>query len=132
MSLVENTRLHALIIEDNIDLARLFGDLLEIMGCTVDIASNAKSGLELLDQHAPDILFCDLKIPGEKNGFDVAREIRANPAHKNRWLIAVTGLGHPENLESARQAGFDRVYSKPIKFAELQSVLDDYRAAMQS
>ena len=54
-------------------------------------------------------MFCDLTMPGEKNGFDVAREIRANPALKNTWLIAVTGYDTPETHARAKEAGFDRI-----------------------
>ncbi|MEC4717941.1 response regulator [Noviherbaspirillum sp. CPCC 100848] len=127
--MAQDTRppLHALIVEDNSDLARLFGDLLEVLGCTVNIEWNANAGLKVAFERLPDLVFCDLTMPGEKNGFDVAREIRANPRLKDTWLIAVTGYDTPETHARAKEAGFDRIFPKPVKFAQIQAVLDDVR-----
>lgn len=122
-------RPHVLIIEDNRDLARLFGDLVEILGCTVDIAWGGKSGLQLAVARKPDIVFCDITMPGEKNGLDVAREIRANPSLADTWLVAVTGSDDPETRDLARGAGFGQLFAKPIKFAQLQGVLNELKAA---
>ncbi|MFC7513660.1 response regulator [Herbaspirillum sp. GCM10030257] len=129
MATTTNSPLHALIVEDNCDLARLFGDLLEVLGCTVQIEWNAATGLRAAFESPPDLVFCDLTMPGEKNGFDVAREIRSNPRLDQTWLIAVTGYDTPETHTRAREAGFDRVFSKPVKFAQIQAVLEDVRRA---
>lgn len=127
MATTTNSPLHALIVEDNCDLARLFGDLLEVLGCTVQIEWNAATGLRSAFENPPDLVFCDLTMPGEKNGFDVAREIRSNPGLDQTWLIAVTGYDTPETHTRAHEAGFDRVFSKPVKFAQIQAVLEDVR-----
>lgn len=129
MTVGANIQLQTLVIEDNEDLAQLFGNLLQILGCQVHIASNALNGLQMVHGNPPDILFCDLKIPGEKTGFDVAREIRADTAYKDVWLVAITGLAHPESLQRAHEAGFDRVYRKPVKLAELRHVLAEFQKA---
>jgi len=129
MATTDNQPLRALIVEDNCDLARLFGDLLEVLGCSVQIEWNAATGLRSAFDDPPDLVFCDLTMPGEKNGFDVAREIRANPSLDQTWLIAVTGYDTPETHALAREAGFDHVFSKPVKFAQIQAVLKDVRQA---
>ncbi|HEY8605820.1 MAG TPA: response regulator [Noviherbaspirillum sp.] len=127
MSDQNSAPLHALIVEDNRDLARLFSDLLEVLGCKADIEWNAVAGLEKAASLRPDIIFCDISMPGEKNGFDVAREIRAMPDLERTWLIAVTGYDNAETCDQAIAAGFDRVFAKPVKFAQMQAVLDDVR-----
>lgn|GEM_PF-590537 len=121
--------LNVLVIEDNRDLARLFCDLLEVMGCVAHVAWSAQSGLEAAQERTPDLIFCDLGMPGAKDGFDVAAEIRANESLKDTWLIAVTGFAESETHERARAAGFNRVFAKPVKFAQLQTVLNEFRAA---
>jgi CheY-like chemotaxis protein len=75
----------------------------------------------------PDIIFCDLTMPGDKNGFDVAQEIRANPDLSHILLIAVTGFTHLDACNRALEAGFEQVFAKPVKFAQLQKVLSDFR-----
>ncbi|SNS79372.1 Response regulator receiver domain-containing protein [Noviherbaspirillum humi] len=120
-------KMRVLVIEDNQDLARLFCDLLEVMGCETEVAFNVRAGLQSTLKNSPDIIFCDLRLPGEKNGFDFARELRANADYADLPLIAVTGYGDVEAQQRALEAGFNRVFAKPIKFAEIQDVLKQYQ-----
>jgi CheY-like chemotaxis protein len=119
--------MRVLVIEDNQDLARLFCDLLEVMGCETEVAFNARTGVASVRRMKPDIVFCDLRLPGERNGFDVAQELRSDEASANLPLIAVTGYSDVDEQRRALEAGFDRVFAKPIKFAEIQDVLKDYQ-----
>jgi CheY-like chemotaxis protein len=120
-------QMRVLVIEDNQDLARLFCDMLEVMGCETEVAFNARTGVASARRIKPDIVFCDLRLPGERNGFDVAAELRSDEASANLPLIAVTGYSDVEEHRRALDAGFDRVFAKPIKFAEIQHVLKDYQ-----
>jgi CheY-like chemotaxis protein len=120
-------QMRVLVIEDNQDLARLFCDLLEVMGCDTEMAFNAKTGIASARKMQPNLVFCDLRLPGEKNGFDVAQELRADAAFSRMQLIAVTGYSDPEEQRRALDSGFDRVFAKPVKFAEIQEVLKDYQ-----
>jgi CheY-like chemotaxis protein len=126
---VQDRPLNVLVIEDNRDLARLFCDLLEVMGCVAHVAWSAQAGLDLAQEKLPDLIFCDLGMPGDKDGFDVAAEVRRNAALGSTWLIAVTGFAEEETHERARNAGFNRVFAKPVKFAQLQHVLNEFKAA---
>jgi CheY-like chemotaxis protein len=119
--------MRVLVIEDNQDLARLFCDLLEVMGCETEVAFNARTGLAGARRMIPDLVFCDLRLPGEKNGFDIAKEMRADDTLARIPLIAVTGYSDIDEKRRALDAGFDRVFAKPIKFAEIQEVLKDYQ-----
>ena len=120
-------KLHSLVIEDNQDLARLFADLLEVVGCSTDVAWSGKTGIEMARQQKPNLIFCDLTLPGEKDGYDVAREIRASDQFDHTMLVAITGFNHPEAWQKARESGFDHMFTKPIKFAQLQQVISAYR-----
>jgi CheY-like chemotaxis protein len=120
-------QMRVLVIEDNHDLARLFCDLLEVMGCETEVAFNARTGVASARRMKPDIVFCDLRLPGERSGFNVARELRNDPAFSRLPLIAVTGYSDVDEQRRAREAGFDRIFTKPIKFAEIQEVLKDYQ-----
>jgi DNA-binding response OmpR family regulator len=116
---------HVLIVEDNSDLAKLFSDLFGVMGCTSDIALNAKSGFEKALQNPPDLVFSDLRLPGDKNGFDLAKDFRMHKALSATPLVAVTGSCEPEDFVRAEKAGFDRIFTKPFKFAEIHKLLRD-------
>lgn len=120
-------QMRVLVIEDNQDLAKLFHDLLEVMGCDTEVAFNARAGLDSIRKSTPDIVFCDLRLPGEKNGFDVATELRANGDLARIPLIAITGSDDAGEHRRALDAGFNHVFEKPVKFAEIQEVLKSYK-----
>lgn len=118
--------IHALIIDDNKDLARLFADILEVLGCTTEVAWAGQAGLMMAKKHAPDIIFCDINMPGEKSGLDVAKTIRADSELNQTRLIAITGFNDLDSIEEARAAGFESIFGKPIKFAQLREVVENH------
>ena len=61
------------------------------------------------------------------NGFDLAAELRGDPDLASIPLIAVTGYPHGPEHERALQAGFERVFEKPVKFAQMLDVLNTFR-----
>ena len=48
------------------------------------------------------------------DGFEVARHLRAMPALHGAFLIAMTGYGNPDDMLTAKQAGFDEYLVKPV------------------
>lgn len=91
------------------------------------MAFTARSALDLARRNPPDLVFCDLRLPGEKDGFDVAKELRADESCAGIRLIAVSGVTEADEQQRALEAGFDRVFAKPVKFAQIQEVLGDNR-----
>ncbi|MDB5728970.1 MAG: multi-sensor hybrid histidine kinase [Noviherbaspirillum sp.] len=120
---LQENPLRVLVIEDNQDLARLFCDLLEVMGCETEMTFNGRSGLESARSNPPDLVFCDVRLPGEMNGIAVAQAFRADQRLANIPLFAVTGFSGVDDNERALGAGFNDVFTKPVKFAVLQEVL---------
>ena len=100
-----------LVVEDNLDQVHTFALLLKEMGHSIDYAINGYVALDVARRFKPDVIFCDLGLPGV-TGFEVAEQIRRDPELKDIKLIAVTG--YPQFEERARQVGFDQVYSKPL------------------
>jgi signal transduction histidine kinase/ActR/RegA family two-component response regulator len=119
-------RMRVLAIEDNKDFAQLFRHMLEIMGCELDITSDARSGLKLAHERLPELIFCDIGLPGDMNGIDFARAVRADPELAHIPLVAVSGYSSPEDRQKAMAAGFDRVCAKPVKFADISDALIVY------
>jgi CheY-like chemotaxis protein len=125
--LLQQCPIRVLVVEDNRDLAKLFCDLLEVMGCMAEAVFNARSAMESARRQAPDLVFCDLRLPGGVSGFELAADMRADPALAHIPLIAVTGHARGAERERALQAGFERVFEKPVKFAQMLEVLNDFR-----
>ncbi len=119
----EKHRMRVLVIEDNRDFSHLFREMLKIMGCDPEVASTARSGLDLAQKILPDMIFCDIGLPGDMNGFDFASSVRSHEKLAHIPLIAVSGYTSPEDKQRAVDAGFDRVFPKPVKFADISEAL---------
>src|SRR3569623_394829 len=115
--------MRALVIEDNADFSRLFREMLQIMGCVVDVAPNAETGLETARKSMPDIVFCDISLPGKMDGFQFASSVRADEGLAQVPLIAVSGRTGEEDRQRAVAAGFGRVFPKPVKFVDVSKAL---------
>ena len=89
-----------LIIEDNADAADSLRELLELEGHAVEVARTGPDGIALAREHAPDVVLCDIGLPG-MSGYDVARTFRADPELSGVPLVAVSGYALPEDLARA-------------------------------
>jgi PAS domain S-box-containing protein len=113
-----------LVIEDNEDAATSLKQVLELSGHEVELAMDGPSGLLLAHEHRPEVVICDIGLPG-MDGYQVARAIRADAAARSAYLIALTGYARPEDARRATEAGFDRHIGKPPPIEKLTSLLAD-------
>ncbi len=102
-----------LVIEDLRDAADTLHDLLEYAGHQAEVAYTGAEGLEALTLFLPEVVLCDIGLPG-MDGYDVARRIREMPEGRNVLLVALTGYGQPQDRDLARAAGFDHHLLKPV------------------
>jgi signal transduction histidine kinase/ActR/RegA family two-component response regulator len=110
---------HVLVVEDNIDAAQTVGEALELEGMTVALAGDGTAGLAAARRMRPDLVICDIGLPGDLDGYDVARAIRSDPILRDTPLIALTGYAGPEDRARAREAGFDLHLGKPTGIDDL-------------
>ena len=111
-----------LIIEDNVDAAETLQMLLAISGYDARAAYDPAAALEVAREFRPEVVLCDIGLPG-KDGYQVARELRALPETRSAFLVALTGYGHEEDRKRASQAGFDAFQVKPVEPDALQALL---------
>ncbi|MCC2669198.1 MAG: hypothetical protein K0Q72_1669 [Armatimonadetes bacterium] len=114
--------LRVLIVEDNRDAAETLRDLLELSGFQVEIAYNGTQGVEAAHRFAPDVVLCDLGLPG-MDGYEVARCLREDPGTAGARLIAISGYGQAEDRLRSLEAGFDLHLTKPVDPAEVERLL---------
>jgi signal transduction histidine kinase/ActR/RegA family two-component response regulator len=111
-----------LIIEDNRDAAESLRLLLALSGHEVAVAHTGPAGVELARRFRPDVVLCDLALPG-LSGLEVARALRRDPATARLRLLALSGFGSDEDRRLSREAGFDGHLLKPVEVAELEKLL---------
>lgn len=109
-----------LVVDDNRDAADSMAQLLELLGHVTDVAYDGPSALEKARATRPDVVLCDLGLPG-MSGFDVARALRAE--RTDARLVALTGYTRPEDVRSSREAGFDAHLPKPCDPEQIAQLL---------
>ncbi|MCP4409336.1 MAG: response regulator, partial [Gammaproteobacteria bacterium] len=115
-----------LLAEDNPVNQVVALEMLELMGCQVDLAENGQEALAALSQKDYDLVFMDCQMP-EMDGFEATREIRRREqdTKTNRpiTIIALTANAMQGDRERCLAAGMDDFVSKPFALEQLRSVL---------
>jgi len=111
------------VVEDNADAAESMQMLLSHVGHRVRLAATGDAALQTVCDFRPDVVLCDVGLPGGTDGYAVARAFRQNTDLASTVLVAITGYGRPEDQQLARDAGFDHHLTKPVRIQELQQLL---------
>jgi CheY-like chemotaxis protein len=107
-----------IIVDDNVDLAELFGELVRMRGYEVTVVNDPASALAMLDQVRPEIGVLDIGLPG-MDGYQLAAEVHAR--FPECRLIALTGYsGDAAKIVSA---GFVAHLVKPVEGEALLALL---------
>ncbi|HEU0204162.1 MAG TPA: ATP-binding protein [Burkholderiaceae bacterium] len=111
-----------LVVDDNVDAAESLSMLLHLMGGEVATAFDGAQAVRTAADFRPDVILLDIGMP-YMDGYEAARQIRAQPWGKHILLAALTGLGQEHDRDLAREAGFDAHFTKPIQPADLERLI---------
>ncbi len=111
-----------LVVDDQVDIAQSFKDLLSLLGQDTHTAYDGPEALQAAKDFKPELIFLDIGLPG-MTGYEVARSLRAQEQTLKPRIIAVTGWGDEQNVSLAREAGFDRLLKKPVDPLEIEGIL---------
>ena len=117
-----------LVVDDLMASAETLMTLLEMEGFEVKVANEGHSALKIAQDFRPDVVLLDIGLPG-MNGFEVAHQLRSQPASRDALLIALTGYGEAESRTRSAQAGFDFHMVKPADMNLLLSMIADPQEA---
>jgi len=115
--------LSVLVVEDDVDVARTLRALLDLLGHRARVVHLGRDAIAAAREERPDVLLCDIGLPGGIDGYEVARRFRADASLSSVHLIAVTGWGHPDDRRKALEAGFNLHLTKPVGPDRLEAVL---------
>lgn len=102
-----------LVIEDNPANLELMRFLLTAHGYTILTACDGEDGFEVARRELPDLILCDLQMPGI-DGYEVARRAKGTPALQHIPIVAVTAYAMVGDRDKVLSAGFDGYFAKPI------------------
>ena len=108
-----------LIVEDDVDLLRIYKEILDMEGFDTHTAENGEEGIEKFKQTNPALTIMDGEMP-IMNGYEAFKQIKI--INKDANVVIVTGFSEFEvKNQDAIKAGLIKVISKPVG---LQQVID--------
>jgi signal transduction histidine kinase/CheY-like chemotaxis protein len=111
-----------LVIDDNRESADTLAMLLRIFGHDARTAYGGATALEMARGQPPDVVICDLSMPG-MGGLEVARRIRHDLGLADALLVALTGYDQEEDIRRSEEAGYNAHMVKPISLDVLKELL---------
>ena len=115
----ESSLLKIVLIDDNRDMVESLAALLTVEGHEVRGTYDGESGIDLIQSEKPDLVLCDIGLPGARDGYAVARAIRAAPSLSLTYLVALSGYGQEQDRRLSKESGFDDHLLKPVNLSDL-------------
>ena len=121
---VSLANVHVLIVDDDSDARDLMQRLLQLAGATVSMASSASEAMARILAERPDVLVCDIGMPGE-DGYTFIRRLRSIEQTQGRALpaVALSAYARSDDRTKAIRSGFQNHLAKPVEPAELLAVV---------
>ena len=112
-----------LVIEDDAKMRANIVTILQMEKFTVVTATNGVAGLATARAEKPDLILCDIMLPGA-NGHEVLRQLRAAPGTASIPLIFLTAKTDPADLRAGMNLGADDYLTKPVTVPELLTAIE--------
>jgi len=119
-----------LYVEDDLEIQKVFGNLLQTLFKSVIIASNGKEGLEIFksEEYQFDFVISDIEMP-EMNGLTMLEEIKN--IDENIPCILTTAHGEFDYFMKANDLGVFRYMQKPLDINELLEAVNDFQDGLK-
>jgi CheY-like chemotaxis protein len=117
-------RRRVLIVDDNIDGARMLAALIRTLGHESEYCINGYAALDAAIKYSPSLAFIDLALP-DMDGWALAQALRRKPGFRQIRIIAMTGHYGENERQRSLDAGFDAHLVKPIDPAVIVRLLDE-------
>jgi CheY-like chemotaxis protein len=97
-------------------------DLANLAVAEALLESDGASMFRLLKTCTPALILMDIQLP-EVDGWELTRQLKADPATSRIPVIAITAYGNVGDEQKARQAGFVEFLPKPVSTRELPTIV---------
>lgn len=114
-----------LYIDDNPANLDLVKEILSFEDYEVLMALNGDEGLRVARQHHPDLVLCDLMMPGI-SGSEVTEKLRADAATRDVPIIMLTADYNQSHYRESFEAGANGYLTKPINRQRLLNTIREY------
>jgi signal transduction histidine kinase/DNA-binding response OmpR family regulator len=133
-SLVETRailRPRVLLVEDNLVNQKVAARMLERLGASVDVASNGRDAVALVERQRYSIVLMDCQMP-DIDGFAATEAIRASEAQRGTHvpIVALTANAMLGDRDRCIASGMDDYVAKPVKLADLARILNRWSSEL--
>ncbi|MEA5513936.1 EAL domain-containing protein [Nodularia sp. UHCC 0506] len=111
-----------LIIEDEPQIRENIQLILDLQGYATITAEDGWQGLQMAEQHQPDMIICDLMMP-RLDGYGLIKALRQQPLTADIPFIFLTSKAEHSNLRQGMGMGADDYLTKPFDVNELLQVI---------
>jgi two-component system CheB/CheR fusion protein len=118
--------IRVMLVEDDRDGREALSDALEQYGAEVMSASSAAEAMQLIEKFRPEVLLCDISMPGE-DGYSLLRQVRQlSPVRGGQVpAAALTAHAGEEDRAHSLSAGFQMHLAKPVGVETLAAVVEE-------
>ena len=117
-----------LVVDDEPNIVQSLEFLMTAAGFEVRIARDGDAALAAVAEQVPDIVLLDVMIPG-RDGYEVCRELRANPDWQAIRIIMLTARGRQSERQRGIDLGADAYVTKPFSTRDLVEQVKQFAAA---
>ena len=116
-----------LLVEDHPISAKIEKEILLHLGCVVDIASNAKQALELVNKEYYDLIFMDIGLP-DMTGYEVTQRIRSQDltSISHIPIVALTAHTDSDNQQQCLDSKMNAMITKPFTTEQAEDILNTF------
>jgi DNA-binding response OmpR family regulator len=116
-----------LVVDDAPEILALVETRLRRRGFDVMTAADGEAALIAARARPPDLVVLDIMMP-KRNGWEVARALKRDPATQATKIVVLTAIGEQVNEITSPLYGADAYLDKPFDFAELERIIDNLLA----
>jgi CheY-like chemotaxis protein len=106
---------YVLVIEDVLDIADIYAEILEMEGMSVEMITDGAVALQRLETAAPDLILLDMHLPNV-SGLEILTFIRNHPQLKQTKVVVITA--NPL-LARAAEGSADLIFVKPVSTTQV-------------
>ncbi len=111
-----------LLADDSPHAQRMGQRILREEGFEVVSLTDGEAAVLRLTDVDPDLILADVFLPG-KSGFDLCRQVKADPHMRHVRVVLTAGLLEPFDEEEAKRAGCDAILKKPFEASKVMETI---------
>lgn len=116
----------ALVVDDSATIRKQVELALKAHGVAAVCADSGEAAMAALANGRFDVIFLDVVLPGDTDGYRICRAIKHDPSHKATPVVMLTGKSSPFDRVRGALAGCDTYLTKPVEPETFKAVIRKY------